>query len=909
MKRTAILFIVFMMLGTCVFAESGNDMIFKPSGGGKYIYCNNPEELKRNDLADDGENPSYLMSNENLQPDSYRLYMTHFNRVSKTDSAGNTYPGEDVYFDAVFTAKSDCRITLRRTAFEIPADITEYLYCETIKTEDTWSGLYACADLIGKPIYTLHTDKVFAPKNAVSHEISLAKGERFFLSDYIENYAAVPYPKHVLMAADFDLKSGSMDVNLFAAKTRTEGSDGAEYPDIDFENCGFGVYKRDRTYKGIADSLPEVTAELEYTLDDTLTDGSSLPVTVYNQYYPKGTTVTTWTGNLNPQDDIYARHLVAENDVLPLYYKDKSKLDYYGENVSEKNKSDTWIFDTLHSDTTDYDGDVTGFSAEEYMPNYELKTDTDNIGRACSLGNYGVVVGYKLKVTNNGNSDRYFDYHVSTAANIIVEVTDKDGNDLQPVISKGQTNEQTDEIMASVLLPAGETTEFCIKMTLPVQNYGGQRQSFKISSTKTEPDFTESYMVKPQLYPQNPIDEYGIEKLLENSDEKTKLIFDGCLTDYDIIKTDSGYAAYNKSVSSSPYRYGYYWSITGRLFLLDSGFNIEKALYLGSQPIEMTYAGGKLYVKTIANGSFAIDSDGNQTPFDGYILPRETAEGFVCARDGKLQYSADGEKYYNISFQSFVPPFADIAGTDGEKRFYFAANDIMGASADGVYWVTAPVDMQNLLSLEIPKNSVKVRINDEIAAFDTLPVISGGATLVPIRYIFEKLGMQLIYTDGKIIAVGTNGLIEMEIGSNSAKVNGNSVQLDVPPEIIDGRTYVPLRFLSEKLGMKVSWNGDKRFAEIDGKISKPMADIELGGSISVKILKNTEPEKEEIPSAENDSHEDNSDNAAGENSGTSAENPENNNAENMQNAAPEKNEGAAENPQNETDSNSKITEK
>ena len=883
MKKTAILLIAFMMLGTCVFAESGNDMIFKSAGSGKYIYCNNPEELKRDDLADDGENPSYLMSNENLTPDSYRLYVTHFNRVSKTDGSGNTYPGEDVYFDAVFTAKSDCLITLRKTAFEIPADITEYLDCETIKTEDTWSGLYACADLIGKPIYTLHTDKVFAPKNTAAREISLSKGERFFLSDYIENYAAVPYPKHVLMAADFDLKSGSADVNIFAAKTRTEGQDGAEYPNIDFENCGFGVYKRDRTYKGVADSLPEVTAELEYTLDDTLPDGSALPVTVYNQYYPKGTSVTSWTGNLNPQDDIYARQLVAENDVLPLYYKDKSKLDYYGENVSKKDKSDTWIFDTVHSDTAGYDGDVTGFSAEEYEPNYELKTDVDNIGRACSLGNYGVAVGYRLKVTNSGSADRYFDYHVTTAANIIVEVTDKDGNDLQPVISKGQTNEQTDEIMASVLLPAGETTEFCIKMTLPVQNYGGQRQSFKISSKKTEPAFAGSIMVKPQLYPQTPIDDYGIEKLLENSDEKTKLVFDGCLTDYDIVKTDTGFAAYNKSVSSSPYRYGYYWGITGRLFLLSSEFNIEKELYLGSQPIEMTYAGGKLYVKTIANGSFAIDSDGNQSAFDGYILPRETEGGFVCARGGKLQYSADGDKYYNISFQSFIPPFADIAGIGGDRRFYFAANDTMGASADGVYWVTAPVDMQNLLSLEIPKNSVKVRINDEIAAFDTLPVIRNGATLVPIRYILEKLGMQMIYKDGKIIAAGTNGLIEMEIGSNFAVVNSESVQLDVPPEIIDGRTYVPLRFLSEKLGMEVAWNGDKRFAGIDGKVGKPIADIELGGSISAKVLKSTEPIKEEIPSADNNTHEEISKNTEVENFETHGENPENNDAENAQN--------------------------
>lgn len=855
MKKLIILFTAFMMFGTSVFAESGNDMIFKPKGGGKYIYCNNPEELTRADLADDGENPSYLMNNEDLKPDNYRLYMTHFNRVTKTDDEENKYPGEDIYFDAVFTARSDCRITLLRTAFEIPADITEYLNYETIQTEDTWSGLYACASLMNKPIYTLHTDKVFKPRNGAQREIVLAKGEKFFLSDYIENYAAVPYPKHVLMAADFKLEKGAADVDLFAAKTRISTPDGAVYPNVDFENCGFGVYKRDRTYKGIAESLPEVTADLEYTIDDTLPDGSAVPVTVYNQYFPEGTNVTSWTGNLNPQDDTYSRRLVAENDVLPLYYKDKSKLDYYGQNVAEKDKSDVWIFDTRHSDTAAYDGELTGYSAENYMPNYKLKTDTDNIGRASSLGNYGVAVGYNLKVTNSGNTDRYFEYHVTTAANIIVEVTDKDGNDLQPVISKGQTNELTEDIMASVLLPHGETTEFCIKMTLPVQNYGGQRQTFKINSKKTEPEFAVSNMVKPLLYAENAAYEYNIEKLLENADEKTKFIFDGNLEDYDIVKTDGGYAAYNKTVSSSPYRYGYYWGITGRLFLLDSGFNIKNQLYLGSQPIEMTYAGGQLYVKTIANGSFAIDEDGNQTPFDGYILPRETAYGFICAKDGRLQYSTDGEKYYNISFQSLTPPFAALAGTGEKKRFYFAEDEIMGASADGIYWVTAQPEMHRLLNIDIPKNTVKVRINDEIAAFDTLPIIQDGATLVPIRYILEKLGMQLIYKEGRIIAVGTNGLIEMEIDKTAAKVNGETVELDVPPIISEGRTYVPLRFLSEKLGMDVSWDADKYFAGVDGAVGSPIAEIELGGEISAKIMKSDSDEETETGDNKEDTEE------------------------------------------------------
>ena len=839
MKKSTVVFLAaFLLMNTWAFAKGTDDLIFTPVGGGKFIYCNNPEELVRDDLADDGENPSYLMNNAGLTPDNYRLYVTHFNRVSKVDKNGEKYPGEDIYFDAVFTAAEDCRLEIAKTAFEIPADITEYLNYETIKTEDTWSGLYACADLLGKPIYTLNSHKVFLPRIQQPESVTLKKGERIFLSDYIENYAAVPYPKHVLMAADFTLKSGKIDLDIFAAKNRIKGKEGAEYPDVDFENLGYGVYKRDRTYKGVADSLPEVRAELEYTVDDSMADGTYMPVTVYNQYYPKGTKVISWTGNLNPQDDTYARQLVAENDVLPLYYKDPSKRDYYGSEIDEKDKNDVWIFDTSHSDTTNYDGEVTGYSAEEYVPNYELKTDTDNMGYACSLGNYGVTVGYKLKVTNSGTKDRYFDYSVTTAANIIVEALDEKGEDLQPVISKGQTNEQTEEIMASVLLPAGEITEFTIKMTLPVQNYGGQRQAFKISSDKTEPEFEKNKMVKPVLLEKDFIERYNIEQLISKADERTKWIFDRNLTDFNIVKTDTGFAAYNKTVSSSPYRYGYYWEVTGRLFLLDEGFNVENEIYFGSQPIEMTYADGKLYVKTIANGSFEIDAEGNHKPFDSYILPREAGGSVICAKDGCLQLSVDG-KYYNIAFQVSPPPFVELADGNLGKRFYYAADGVLGVSADGVYWSIMPEDMvtaDKIFGADIPENAVKVRVNDEILAFDSLPVVESGYTLVPLRFIMEKLGMQVIYRDGKIIAAGENGLIELEADTNTAKVNGEECVLDVPPRILDGRTLVPLRFFGEKLGMKVSWDGDNRLAVIEGKVSGPIGEIELGGDISAKVI-------------------------------------------------------------------------
>jgi len=58
-------------------------------------------------------------------------------------------------------------------------------------------------------------------------------------------------------------------------------------------------------------------------------------------------------------------------------------------------------------------------------------------------------------------------------------------------------------------------------------------------------------------------------------------------------------------------------------------------------------------------------------------------------------------------------------------------------------------------------------------------------------------------------------LINMQIGNKVAFVNGQSVSLDVPPQIINGRTLVPIRFVSENLGADVQWDGNTKTVSIN----------------------------------------------------------------------------------------------
>jgi len=53
-------------------------------------------------------------------------------------------------------------------------------------------------------------------------------------------------------------------------------------------------------------------------------------------------------------------------------------------------------------------------------------------------------------------------------------------------------------------------------------------------------------------------------------------------------------------------------------------------------------------------------------------------------------------------------------------------------------------------------------------------------------------------------------LMVMTVGKKQATVNGKAITLDVAPAITAGRTFVPLRVISETLGAAVEWNAAQR---------------------------------------------------------------------------------------------------
>lgn len=101
--------------------------------------------------------------------------------------------------------------------------------------------------------------------------------------------------------------------------------------------------------------------------------------------------------------------------------------------------------------------------------------------------------------------------------------------------------------------------------------------------------------------------------------------------------------------------------------------------------------------------------------------------------------------------------------------------------------------------------------------FDTPPVVKEGRILIPVRALTEGFGATVTWDQAKQEVTIQRGEVKivLQIGNNLAYVNGEEVKIDVPPETINNRTVVPLRFVNEKLGLKVNWDEDSETVEVE----------------------------------------------------------------------------------------------
>jgi len=135
------------------------------------------------------------------------------------------------------------------------------------------------------------------------------------------------------------------------------------------------------------------------------------------------------------------------------------------------------------------------------------------------------------------------------------------------------------------------------------------------------------------------------------------------------------------------------------------------------------------------------------------------------------------------------------------------------------------------------EDTIKVYYNGELLEFDVDPQVVNGRTMVPISTIFKALELEVDWDANlKKVTAKRSGLnIQLFIGSDETTVNGGKVKIDSSAYIVNGRTMVPLRFIAESTGAQVNWDASTRSVMIQTSDNSYNADESSKTSTSLDL--------------------------------------------------------------------------
>lgn len=123
--------------------------------------------------------------------------------------------------------------------------------------------------------------------------------------------------------------------------------------------------------------------------------------------------------------------------------------------------------------------------------------------------------------------------------------------------------------------------------------------------------------------------------------------------------------------------------------------------------------------------------------------------------------------------------------------------------------------------------SITIYIDDEVYDFAPSPIMVEDRTLVPMRAMFEALGAIVEWEPETRTAIGCRDgvIVRLPIDSDIPTVNGVEKKIDVPARIIENRTFIPLRFVSEAFGDDVKWEGVAQIVSVTRRTERKIAPV------------------------------------------------------------------------------------
>ncbi|KRF03865.1 copper amine oxidase [Paenibacillus sp. Soil766] len=270
----------------------------------------------------------------------------------------------------------------------------------------------------------------------------------------------------------------------------------------------------------------------------------------------------------------------------------------------------------------------------------------------------------------------------------------------------------------------------------------------------------------------------------------------------------------------------------GNLYVSDTGNQRIRYIDLASGTVSTiagstpTVGASAIYGKNelYAEGDYA-DGEALKAKFDFPKGLTVTSEGGLLIADSlnhSVRYLLNGQ----VTTLTGTPQTGETDGVEQSAAFYNPSDVLVTSQGNLVVADASNNKIRKITPYQLPETvsndgQVKVVSGNKLISFDTQPEIQDGRTMVPVRAISETFGYKVTYVerDGKSIVQLSKGdlTVELTIGETGiirkqGVLPDLKVDTDVAPYVKQDRTYVPVRFFAEQIGLDVQWDASYQTA-------------------------------------------------------------------------------------------------
>ncbi|GHU53576.1 hypothetical protein AGMMS49975_11990 [Clostridia bacterium] len=203
-------------------------------------------------------------------------------------------------------------------------------------------------------------------------------------------------------------------------------------------------------------------------------------------------------------------------------------------------------------------------------------------------------------------------------------------------------------------------------------------------------------------------------------------------------------------------------------------------------------------------------------------FPITAKDGFYAGQYVDVNVERDTRYYYTIRAVEAEAGF-DIATVEIIPERLGASSEELTVTTSVIANPETPTEPDKPTNSEPTKHfmlmtidSPQMLVDDDVKEIDpgrgTSPIIKDGRTLTPIRAIIENMDGSAEWSaaDSKITLNASGNTLEMWVGNKRLTLNGAELEMDIAPAIINERTMLPLRFVSDNVGCQIAWIGSSR---------------------------------------------------------------------------------------------------